>query len=100
MNRFNMNHGKEAGAKHPEVQRPYEISDPSIERNHGKPLDYQESNQDSRNGQTIETSIGSYNYLSMNREEKIETKHLNIRETQVETILTINHRSKESLEVF
>ena len=36
----------------------------------------------------------------MDREEKIETKHLSIRETQVETILTVNYQSKESLEVF
>ena len=100
MNQFNMNHGKEAGAEHPEVQRPDEISDPSVERHHGKPLDYQESNQDSRNGQTMETSVGNCNYSSMDREEKIETKYSSIRETQVETILTVNCQSKEPLMVF
>ena len=36
----------------------------------------------------------------MDREEKIETKYLSIRETHVETILTVNYQSKESLEAF
>ena len=36
----------------------------------------------------------------MGREEKIETKHLSTRETQVETVLTVNYQSKESLEIY
>ena len=48
----------------------------------------------------METSVENYSHSSMDREEKIETKYLSIRETQVETILTVNCQSKETLEVF
>ena len=85
--------------KHPEVQGPDKKSDLSVGSQPVKPLDYQESNQESRTDQTKEASVRNYSYSSMGREEKIETNHLSTKETQVETVLTVNYQSKESLEI-
>ena len=86
--------------KHPDVQGPDKKSDLSVGSQPVKPLDYQESNQESRTDQTMEASVRSYSYSSMGREEKIETKHPSTKETQVETVLTVNYQSKESMEIY
>ena len=99
MNQINISHEEEAEVRHPEVQRSDAKSDLSVGNHPGKPLDYQESSQESRTDQTREASVRNHSYSSMGQEEKIETKHLSTKKTQVETVLTVKYQSKESLEI-
>ena len=84
MNQINISHEEEAEVRHPEVQRSDAKSDLSVGNHPGKPLDYQESSQESRTDQTREASVRNHSYSSMGQEEKIETKHLSTKKTQVE----------------
>ena len=88
--------GDKVKGTYTDIKRSYKVSDPSVENHSGIPLEYHESSQENRTVTTGEASVKSYSYSSMDRED--ETKHLSMKKAHLETVLTVNDQSKESLE--